>query len=524
MNSGEASGLEGLPAEIMRMVALELHPRDFATLLCCSHSLRTSFDGLADISFASRHLRRHYRFIPQIADMHGDGDMMDSSDIRKLRRLPFMHLPIEYAVAFIATLGEEKSFSWIVTPLGLPARGLVRRGEWMGLAPREQLPPEFVGWLKGTVIKALERGLIPLAERPALWVYYFSAWLDSPDLFRFATARLLSGQEVDWSRVDETASVLDDDDSVVVENDEYLNLSYFVTGTLIDAIGEGAESLVRLLMHHRHVAKDGLIAFTHTPLTAACEASPRGGVGLLPLLLEAGFDVNAEDGYRRTALLRARSVAQVELLLRSGADPLVKDGEGFNALHLCMDSGLGVEAVEMVLERAAEVADKRAFREFVNAQGKRERKTPLMNAVLTCPAVVQLLLESNAHLLRRDRRGRTAMDYLFTRRCKWLREKRFEVARVLFRRLAEAPTTFPRWYIEGFIEECFRRRELKLLEVMRGFEELRGMFEGFVEEEEFDPESSTSDEDVFSLNGLGLSDSEDEGDGSDGDGASDEEQ
>ncbi|KAJ3112767.1 hypothetical protein HDU96_004182 [Phlyctochytrium bullatum] len=517
MNAREANGLEALPAEIMRMVALELHPRDLATLLCCSRVLRNSFNNLADMSFASSHLRRHYHFIAHFVDPKKDGKRMDPHNIRTLRRLPFMHLPLEYTTAFIVTLGEERSFSAIVTPLGLPADRVVRRGTWLGLALRDQLPREFVEWLTRTMIAALERDLIPLAERSASWVYYFSAWLDSPNFFRFATARLLLGQEVDWSRVDDTASVLDDD-SIFLENEEDVELSDFVNETLIDAIGEGAESLVKLLMHHRHVAKDDLIAFCLTPLTAACEAAAVGEVGLLPLLLEAGFDVNAEDGFRSRALLCATSVAQVELLLHSGADPLAKDDEGFNALHLFIKRGLGVEGVKMVLDRASEVTDSTAFCEFVNARGKRDRKTPLMNAVLTDPRLVQLLLDNGARLLRQDHRGRRAMEFLFTRRCKWLNEKRLEVARVLFQRLAETPKTVPRWYIEGFIEECFGRKDLELLDVMRAFEELRGLLDGFVEEDEdvdFDLDSSTSDDD--SLDGFGESDSEDEGDGSDGD-------
>ncbi|KAJ3097220.1 hypothetical protein HDU96_000462 [Phlyctochytrium bullatum] len=230
--------------------------------------------------------------------------------VRALRRLPFMHLPIEYAVAFLVTLGQDQSISAIVTPLGLPAFRLIRSRNCVGLALREQLPREFVEWLTKTMIAALERDLIPLAGRTVLWVYYFSAWLDSPDFFRFATARLLLGKEVNWSRVDDTASVLDDN-SIFTENKEKLNLSYFLHNTLIDAITESADSLSQLILQLPLTCRNHLIPYSNTPLTATCEA--RRDASFLRLLLQAGYDVNAEDGHQNTPLLSARSIALVEI-------------------------------------------------------------------------------------------------------------------------------------------------------------------------------------------------------------------
>ncbi|KAJ3112526.1 hypothetical protein HDU96_004466 [Phlyctochytrium bullatum] len=513
MDSRQANVLETLPAEITRSVAFELHPRDLATLLCCSRSLRASFDGLADMTFVTRHLRRHYRFIPPTVK---GGKPLNDRKIRKLRRLPFMHLPLEYAIAFLTTLEEVSNFSSIVTPLGLPDDHVIRRGDCYGFAPREQFPKEFVDWLTRTIIAALERGLMPLAERPVSWVCYFSAWLDSPDLFRFAMARLFLGQKVEWSRVDDTAAALEDPSFFVEDyddDDDYfdkLRLSWFLHEALMDSIAEGADSLLQVILQHPLTERKEMIAFTHTALTAACEASK--DVGVLRLLLQSGYDVNERDGYEATALMCATSIAQVELLLESGADPLRSDYQGFNALHLFIGCGLGVEAVKLVLDRASKVAGRRAFWDFVNAEAGigRHIKTPLMMATMKCPLLVQLLLENHACVVWLDPRERTAIDFLFTKRCKRLGDKRLEIARLLFQHLVYDRDDYD-WYIHALVAKMWRTKQTDLLDVLMDFGRLREILYDSDHEEEdvvILPDDNTSDEE--SSNGDGDSDESDE--------------
>ena len=78
-------------------------------------------------------------------------------------------------------------------------------------------------------------------------------------------------------------------------------------------------------------------------LKADYERNKSKNMAMVKLLIEAGANVNAKDGYGRTALIyavRKDSVDMAKLLIEAGADVNVKDGYGKTALDYTYDSGL----------------------------------------------------------------------------------------------------------------------------------------------------------------------------------------
>ena len=71
-------------------------------------------------------------------------------------------------------------------------------------------------------------------------------------------------------------------------------------------------------------------------LKADKERNKSKNMAMVKLLIEAGANVNAKDGYGRTALIyavRKNSVDMAKLLIEAGADVNVKDGYGNTALY-----------------------------------------------------------------------------------------------------------------------------------------------------------------------------------------------
>src|SRR3954465_10693960 len=100
-------------------------------------------------------------------------------------------------------------------------------------------------------------------------------------------------------------------------------------GRLAELLSAGANSNV--CFQSRYGISVGL-----TPLQVAVwkiADEPGGAVDAVVLLLRYGADVNARDeGHATTALLNAARISRIEaarILLAAGADPAVRDDEGY---------------------------------------------------------------------------------------------------------------------------------------------------------------------------------------------------
>ena len=77
----------------------------------------------------------------------------------------------------------------------------------------------------------------------------------------------------------------------------------------------------------------------NSPLTLAAKCGARAHC-IMRLLLDAGADVNIQDGDQRTALHYCAAKAKgVDLLLSRGADPNIQDKDGNAAIHLAATEG-----------------------------------------------------------------------------------------------------------------------------------------------------------------------------------------
>ncbi|XP_038616614.1 cyclin-dependent kinase 4 inhibitor C [Tachyglossus aculeatus] len=131
-------------------------------------------------------------------------------------------------------------------------------------------------------------------------------------------------------------------------------------------------------------------------------AAARGDLERLTHLLQTNVNVNAQNGFGRTALqvMRLGNPAIARLLLLGGADPDLKDGTGFAALHDAARAGY-LDTLQTLLE----------FRADVNVED-RDGNLPLHLAAREghLPVVRFLLDHTASKVGHRNRHGDTACD------------------------------------------------------------------------------------------------------------------
>ncbi|KAJ3113468.1 hypothetical protein HDU96_003372 [Phlyctochytrium bullatum] len=287
-----------------------------------------------------------------------------------------------------------------------------------------------------TIRQALELEMI--AEEKADDVYYFSIWAGSLDFLRFAVSRFLRGDS-------DSASPFDDPGAFPQHEKK---LQDIVDEGLIEAIRLNQVELLKLLLQHRLVKKEysksaaehGFIfeeiAFLRTESRLA----------MLELVLSSGFDVNYAygAGVDKTPLMYfiesdRRCISSVYILLEHGADPFAVDEHGRTALHYAAacDFPSAATALEIHLPMETPLKDYLELKDFYG-------KTPLMHAVYSASLnMVESLLNDGARLLNRCPKGESAFDCIFEWSTGWFPptetqlQKQFEVARLLFERLAE---------------------------------------------------------------------------------------
>jgi len=140
------------------------------------------------------------------------------------------------------------------------------------------------------------------------------------------------------------------------------------------------------------------------------EAAWDGNVTVVSTLINAGAELNAKDGFGRTALIWASSTLSsslaslgghieiVKLLLEKGANVNVKDKNGKTALQAWAYKG-HVEIVKLLLEKGANI----------NARDTDGWTALLWASYNGKVETVKLLLEKGADINARDKDGWTAM-------------------------------------------------------------------------------------------------------------------
>ncbi|WP_264375879.1 ankyrin repeat domain-containing protein [Wolbachia endosymbiont (group B) of Sphaerophoria taeniata] len=141
-------------------------------------------------------------------------------------------------------------------------------------------------------------------------------------------------------------------------------------------------------------AKDGF------DRTALHSAAIRGRKEIVEVLIGAKADVNAKDGFDRTALhsaaIRGRKEI-VEVLIGAGADVNVRDKSGYTALHFISCKKI----VEVLFKEGAKV-------NAVNKDGKTAlHYAPLFDS----KEIVEVLIGRESNVNAVDKYGKTPLDY-----------------------------------------------------------------------------------------------------------------
>lgn len=125
-------------------------------------------------------------------------------------------------------------------------------------------------------------------------------------------------------------------------------------------------------------------------------------IGFFERALSKGADPNIilpDSG--KTLLMEAKSVPLVELLLKNGADPNIRDERGATALHDAVMRRDGALIIPMLIKKGADV----------NVEDGSER-TPLIRAVVNDkPDLVELFLSLGADARFKTKDGKTALSW-----------------------------------------------------------------------------------------------------------------
>jgi ankyrin repeat protein len=163
---------------------------------------------------------------------------------------------------------------------------------------------------------------------------------------------------------------------------------------LVDAAGEGSESLVRDLLDEGV----DINAVNKHDETALMRAAYHSHCYVIELLLERGANVNFRNKRGYTPLMfaaMARYQGAAARLLEGGAEINAADNDGNTALMFAANANYGTDVVHLLLEKGAEV----------NAVNKEGQTALMIAASRGGRAVVELLVANGA----KGQKGETAM-------------------------------------------------------------------------------------------------------------------
>jgi len=222
-------------------------------------------------------------------------------------------------------------------------------------------------------------------------------------------------------------------DAIIVENEEFSLLLIdkgadlyaeddHQVSTMLQATHRGMEKVVKVLLEKHNAMPEKKEGFVDGPsdegITPLIAASSEGHSTIVPLLLNAGADVNAVDKDGTTALMAASArghIECVEKLLETKADTNAQNVDGHTALMFAFNGKNQVETLweryrQFVAEAEVTAEDGEGDKEEVDDGGT----GPIIRESLdNHNALVDLLLKNGADFTLKDKEGHTASDFDF---------------------------------------------------------------------------------------------------------------
>lgn len=222
-------------------------------------------------------------------------------------------------------------------------------------------------------------------------------------------------------------------DAIIVENEEFAllliqngadiyNQDEHKVTTLLQASHRGMAEVVKALLDAYNASADKKAGFIDlvsdegiSPLIAA---SSEGHSAVVPLLIDAGADVNAVDKDGTTALMAAAArghIEAVEKLLTAKANTNAQNVDGHTALMFAFNGKNQVETLwerynQFVAEAKITADEGEGAKDEVDDGGT----GPIIKESLeNHTALVELLLKNGADVTLKDKEGHTASDFDF---------------------------------------------------------------------------------------------------------------
>lgn len=222
-------------------------------------------------------------------------------------------------------------------------------------------------------------------------------------------------------------------DAIIVENEVFsllliekgVDIYYeddHKVSTLLQAAHRGMDAVVKALLsahNSNENKKDGFVDLPSdegiTPLIAA---SSEGHSVVVPLLIEAGANVNAVDKDGTSALMAAAArghIDPVQTLLDSKADTNAQNIDGHTALMFAYNGKNQVETLwerynQFVAEAKITAGEEEGAKEEVDDG---ETGPIIQESLEKHQALVNLLVQNGADATLKDKEGRTASDFDF---------------------------------------------------------------------------------------------------------------
>ncbi len=192
-----------------------------------------------------------------------------------------------------------------------------------------------------------------------------------------------------------------------------MNSENHIIGKREGEAGQGPKQALICVYLCSSVAKILVMGFCLAVFLAACsepdttylhESAKNGNLTQVKGLLESGADINAKDGFQRTALHWAvnRGFSEVARhLIAKGANVNAKDSDAFTPLHLATQLVL-TDLTELLIQNGAEL----------NAKEKSWGKKPLhFVAQYGTEPLAELFVEKGANINVRDNLQLTPLHY-----------------------------------------------------------------------------------------------------------------
>jgi len=222
-------------------------------------------------------------------------------------------------------------------------------------------------------------------------------------------------------------------DAIIVENEEFALLLIssgaglyaeddHQVSTLLQASHRGMTEVVKAILGSHSASADKKEGFVDLPsdegITPLIAASSEGHSSIVPLLIDAGANVNAVDKDGTTALMAAAArghIEAVEKLLAAKANTNAQNVDGHTALMFAYNGKNQVETLwerynQFVAEAKVTAGDGEAEKEEVDDGGT----GPIIRESLdNHTELVELLLKNGADTTLKDKEGHTASDFDF---------------------------------------------------------------------------------------------------------------